>query len=126
MECGKSIGSNNTSNIQGSTHFCGWGLPSPLRISWTELNLGRRFFGCANYGLRDYCNFFAWFDPPIAQRSAKIINALLRKKKELKEEIEAKNIELLALQEQLEAQRAEIKALGEKVEAQKNQMKNYV
>ena len=88
------------------------------------MNLGRRFFRCANYGSPEYCNFFAWFDPPTTQRLAKIINALLRKNKELKEEIEAKNIELLALQEQLEAQRAEIKALGEKMEAQKDQVKN--
>lgn len=39
--------------------ICTCGSPSALKISWTDLNPGRRFFKC------NRCNFFLWLDPKV-------------------------------------------------------------
>ncbi|KAH7865850.1 hypothetical protein Vadar_012025 [Vaccinium darrowii] len=45
-----------------------------LHTSWTLVNLGRRFVACPN----DKCKDFAWFDPPMCEKSVQIIPGLLR------------------------------------------------
>jgi hypothetical protein len=34
------------------SYLCFCGLPAPIKISWTEDNLERRFWGCASYNSR--------------------------------------------------------------------------
>ncbi|KAL4285264.1 hypothetical protein GQ457_16G010290 [Hibiscus cannabinus] len=60
---------------------CGCGFPAQLKISWSNDNPGRRFFGCKNYGSLVYrsCRFFSWFDPPMTPRARVIILGLLKR-----------------------------------------------
>ncbi|WCJ38413.1 hypothetical protein M5689_019476 [Euphorbia peplus] len=56
-----------------SAPLCHCGEVSVLKVSGTLANPGRRFFGCAKYGI-DYkaCGFFAWHDVrrPVEMRRA--------------------------------------------------------
>nr|GFA02215.1 zinc finger, GRF-type [Tanacetum cinerariifolium] len=55
-----------------------------IRISWTNRNPGRRFYGCPT--LSPTCvNFLRWYDPPMCQMSVQIIPGLLRLRNELEE-----------------------------------------
>ncbi|GJW15808.1 hypothetical protein Tco_0019941 [Tanacetum coccineum] len=54
-------------------HSCG--LEAVIRISWTNRNPSRRFYGCPTL----------WFDPPMCQKSVQIIPSLLRSRKEFEE-----------------------------------------
>ncbi|XP_057445006.1 uncharacterized protein LOC130737270 [Lotus japonicus] len=71
------------------TLYCDCGVLSPLRTSWTEENLGRRFYGCGQYqGRVRRCGFFKWHDPPVNTRKNLMISGLLSqievlKKKEM-------------------------------------------
>ncbi|KAK9290541.1 hypothetical protein L1049_008711 [Liquidambar formosana] len=47
--------------------------------SWTENNLGRRFYGCPNYKANGSCGYFKWLDPPICIRARRIIPGLLKR-----------------------------------------------
>nr|GEZ95533.1 zinc finger, GRF-type [Tanacetum cinerariifolium] len=59
-------------------------LEAVIRTSWTNQNLGRRFYGCPT--LSPTCvNFLRWYDPPMYQRSVQIISGLLRSRNELEE-----------------------------------------
>ncbi|GJS37805.1 reverse transcriptase domain-containing protein [Tanacetum coccineum] len=63
---------------------CACGLEAVIRTSWTNRNLGRRFYGCPT--LSPTCvNFLKWYDPPMYQRSVQIIPGLLRSRNELEE-----------------------------------------
>ncbi|XP_012839459.1 PREDICTED: uncharacterized protein LOC105959844 [Erythranthe guttata] len=59
-----------------------------MKTSWTELNPGRRYETCQKYREIGGCNYFAWVDPPMCERSRQIIPGLLRRinnnEKELK------------------------------------------
>ncbi|GJX43813.1 zinc finger, GRF-type containing protein [Tanacetum coccineum] len=63
---------------------CACGLEVVIRTSWTNRNLGRRFYGCPTLSLT-CVNFLRWYDPPMCQRSVQIIPGLLRSRNELKE-----------------------------------------
>ncbi|GJX45548.1 hypothetical protein Tco_0262224, partial [Tanacetum coccineum] len=63
---------------------CACGLEAVIRTSWTNQNLGRRFYGFLT--LSPTCvNFLRWYDPPMCQRSVQIIPGLLRSRNELEE-----------------------------------------
>nr|POE50524.1 hypothetical protein CFP56_27985 [Quercus suber] len=51
--------------------------PSPqkpvLVVSWTDNNLGRRFYGCSNYWIGKKCKFFQWVDDEICERGKVLI-----------------------------------------------------
>nr|GEY86463.1 zinc finger, GRF-type [Tanacetum cinerariifolium] len=63
---------------------CACGLEAVIRTSWTNRNLGRRFYGCPTLSLT-CVNFLRWYDPPMCQRSVQIIPGLLRSRNELEE-----------------------------------------
>ncbi|KAL4564507.1 hypothetical protein LXL04_028571 [Taraxacum kok-saghyz] len=47
-----------------------------MRTSWTDLNPGRRFWGCPKpYST---CGFIGWIDGPMCERSKRVIPGLLR------------------------------------------------
>ncbi|CAL8994907.1 unnamed protein product, partial [Prunus brigantina] len=75
---------------------CCCGKQTQEFTSWTDVNLGRRFFGCAKHGRGQGCNFFQWIDDPklpvdktmnppgsidprMCERSRTVITGLLRK-----------------------------------------------
>ncbi|GJU03418.1 zinc finger, GRF-type containing protein [Tanacetum coccineum] len=66
--------------------ICGCGNEAKIKTSWTNKNLGRRFYGCGieatNYG------FFRWVDPPMRERSFDVIPGLLKAKNVLEEDLE--------------------------------------
>ncbi|KAL2548714.1 uncharacterized protein Fot_10244 [Forsythia ovata] len=64
--------------------YCGE-LPI-LKTSWTEINLGRRFWRRRLYGKVGSCDFFDWADPAPHERYKSVINGLLRKKNEVDKE----------------------------------------
>ncbi|KAL4564580.1 hypothetical protein LXL04_028644 [Taraxacum kok-saghyz] len=65
-----------------------------MRTSWTDLNPGRRFWGCpkpftvpdsyifsfffCSYSKRSTCGFIGWIDGPMCERSKHVIPCLLR------------------------------------------------
>ncbi|XP_075665016.1 uncharacterized protein LOC142634605 [Castanea sativa] len=57
--------------------------PSPqkpvLVVSWTENNLGRRFYGCPNYWVGKKCKFFQWVDDEICERGKVLIPEMRQK-----------------------------------------------
>ncbi|KAK4271141.1 hypothetical protein QN277_019878 [Acacia crassicarpa] len=57
--------------------MCHCGLFARLYTSWTEQNLGRRFFGCRNYQQGKGCCFFKWHDSEMGERAKDVINELL-------------------------------------------------
>ncbi|CAL5205188.1 unnamed protein product [Lathyrus oleraceus] len=60
---------------------CKCGLPSPLMTAWTDLNLDRRFFGCATYKKQEYkrCSHFVWYDEEMSQRDKELISSMHQK-----------------------------------------------
>ncbi|KAI5347821.1 hypothetical protein L3X38_000708 [Prunus dulcis] len=57
-----------------------------LTTSWTNNNPGRRFWGCADYGVRRGCAFFEWYDPQVCERSKIVICGLLKRLRKEEEE----------------------------------------
>ncbi|KAB1213322.1 hypothetical protein CJ030_MR5G003608 [Morella rubra] len=67
---------------------CDCGLRAPFRTSWTDINLGRRFFDCALYnGKSKLCGFFFWFDPRTCPRGMEVEPHLMKKIKDLRGEM---------------------------------------
>ncbi|XP_074374320.1 uncharacterized protein LOC141714718 [Apium graveolens] len=68
---------------------CWCGRAAVLKTSWTDANLGRRFWGCFCFmeDRRNSCNFHFWFDPPMCQRSRMIIPGLLKKIDKLEDDL---------------------------------------
>ncbi|CAK8575652.1 unnamed protein product [Lathyrus sativus] len=70
--------------FQGSncskSHFvcdeCKCGLDAPLMTSWTDANLGRRFYGCEMYKGHKRCNHFVWSDEEMTLISKELISSL--------------------------------------------------
>ncbi|GKV34266.1 hypothetical protein SLEP1_g42651 [Rubroshorea leprosula] len=75
---------------EGRTRYCNYGTVSPRITAWTELNVGRRFYGCRYYGgtmlfffFSNYyvfqqeevetCNAFEWHDAEIVGRAHDVI-----------------------------------------------------
>ncbi|KAL4353713.1 hypothetical protein GQ457_06G000700 [Hibiscus cannabinus] len=78
---------------------CYCGASSTLKTGWTDENLGRRFWGCGNYGkwIRG-CKFFCWYDPPVNARSKVVIVGLHRRVASMeKERKKEKSLEILVL-----------------------------
>ena len=61
--------------------FCYCENPVNLKISWSNLNPGRRFVGCKSYGSSSTCRFFSWYDPPMNDRARVVLVGLLKKVK---------------------------------------------
>ncbi|MED6113588.1 hypothetical protein PIB30_072345 [Stylosanthes scabra] len=79
---GKSSRGSRSSRSSGSAQtgwlICSHGLPPVLRVSGTKENPGRRFWGCAYYGVHEHCDFFCWVDKVQIEDDA--AKAKLRKK----------------------------------------------
>ncbi|MED6127024.1 hypothetical protein PIB30_084111 [Stylosanthes scabra] len=61
-----------------NTLLCKHGIKPVLRVSRTKENPGRRFWDCANYQVKEGCNFFVWADSVYEEEDAKKVK--LRKK----------------------------------------------
>ncbi|CAB4278331.1 unnamed protein product [Prunus armeniaca] len=66
--------------------ICHWGNQCRLMTSRTDNNPGRRFWGCADYGVRRGCAFFEWYDPQVCERSKIVICRLLKRLRKEEEE----------------------------------------
>ncbi|CAB4263051.1 unnamed protein product [Prunus armeniaca] len=66
--------------------ICHCGNQCRLTTSWTDNNLGRRFWGCADYGVRRGCAFFEWYDPQVCERSKIVISGQLKRLRKEEEE----------------------------------------
>ncbi|CAB4264811.1 unnamed protein product [Prunus armeniaca] len=68
--------------------MCWCGKVATIRTSWTDSNPGRRFSMCAakvretKKGLKG-CQFWAWFDPAMCERSKAVIPGLLKSRNKL-------------------------------------------
>ncbi|PQQ02777.1 uncharacterized protein Pyn_41250 [Prunus yedoensis var. nudiflora] len=68
--------------------MCWCGKVATIRTSWTNSNLGRRFSMCAekvrenNKGFKG-CQFWAWFDLEMCERSKAVIHGLLKSRNKL-------------------------------------------
>ncbi|KAF8034575.1 hypothetical protein BT93_C0781 [Corymbia citriodora subsp. variegata] len=73
-----SSNSSHRSDGEGERErFCYCGLPSPRRTSWTRMNPGRRFYGCARYREGSKCKYFKWIDAKFSDRATEMILDLL-------------------------------------------------
>ncbi|KAL8478324.1 hypothetical protein ACS0TY_030294 [Phlomoides rotata] len=69
------------SNAEGSGVLCKCLEEARLRTSWTDVNPGRRFYGCRYWGVNGGgCDFFKWFDGEMSGRARTLILNLLREK----------------------------------------------
>ncbi|KAK3444601.1 hypothetical protein EUGRSUZ_A00957 [Eucalyptus grandis] len=66
--------SNSSHRSEGEGQsFCFCGLPSPRRISWTQMNPRRRFYGCARYKEGSKCKYFKWVDTKFSHRATYVV-----------------------------------------------------
>ncbi|MCD7452927.1 hypothetical protein HAX54_018754 [Datura stramonium] len=68
---------------------CSHDLLLPLKTSWCNNNLGRRSWSCLYYDAKK-CKFFRWRDGLVDERSKFIISKLVKKMKEMNEELISK------------------------------------
>ncbi|XVF08865.1 hypothetical protein REPUB_Repub07fG0041000 [Reevesia pubescens] len=78
---------------------------APRWTSWTDLNPGRRFYGCPKFSA-SVCGFHAWHDPKLFDRGREIILELKKREeilygyvKELKNEVKMLKINALEIVE---------------------------
>ncbi|KAH7833398.1 hypothetical protein Vadar_005956 [Vaccinium darrowii] len=71
---GSTAATSSRSSHGESELFCGCGIKSPLRVSKSEQNWGRRFYGCVNYKTKLYCGFFVWEDTLIGSKGTESID----------------------------------------------------
>ncbi|CAL5390371.1 unnamed protein product [Camellia sinensis] len=60
---------------------------SPVKTSMTSGNMGRRFYGCARYGVYVTCGYFEWVDPPMCQRGREVLSRMVAKMNRLEKEL---------------------------------------
>ncbi|KAF7849135.1 hypothetical protein BT93_L1213 [Corymbia citriodora subsp. variegata] len=80
-----SSSSNSSHRSEGEgehERFCYCGLPSPRRTSWTRMNPGRRFYGCARYRKWSKCKYFKWINAKFSDRVTKVILDLLDERRQ--------------------------------------------
>ncbi|KAK6781904.1 hypothetical protein RDI58_019700 [Solanum bulbocastanum] len=78
---------------------CGHGLLLPLKTFWSDNNPGRRFWSYPYYGAKK-CKFFRWRDGLIDERCKFIIPKLVKKIKEMDEQLVAK-VKIMKKMEQM-------------------------
>ncbi|CAB4264157.1 unnamed protein product [Prunus armeniaca] len=71
--------------------MCWYGKAATIRTSWTDSNPGRRFSMCAakvreSKGFKG-CQFWAWFDPAMCERSKAVIPGLLKSRNKLEKSV---------------------------------------
>ncbi|KAB1219905.1 hypothetical protein CJ030_MR3G009547 [Morella rubra] len=78
-----------TKSRNGDAKVCICGLKAVLWTSWTDLNLGRRFYSCALYGRKGQrqCGFFEWVDVETCSRGREILLGLLKKQRTTEKEL---------------------------------------
>ncbi|MCE0482564.1 hypothetical protein HAX54_041423 [Datura stramonium] len=68
---------------------CSHELLLPLKTSWSDNNPERRFWSCPYYGAKK-CKSFRWRDGLVDERSKFIISKLVKKMKDMNEELVSK------------------------------------
>ncbi|CAL9001750.1 unnamed protein product [Prunus brigantina] len=72
--------------------MCWCGKAATIQTSWTDSNSGRRFSMCAakvretKKGFKG-CQFWAWFDPAMCERSKAVIPGLLKSRNKLEKSV---------------------------------------
>lgn len=74
-----SSASSSMSN-NGQQLMCYCGYLAKESTAKTELNYGRRFWGCPAYATKKGCNFFMWKDQEFCARASYVIRKLLKDK----------------------------------------------
>ncbi|KAF5960209.1 hypothetical protein HYC85_001418 [Camellia sinensis] len=67
--------------------LCYCGESSSVKTSMTSGNMGRRFYGCARYGVDVTCGYFEWVDPPMCQRGREVLPRMVAKMNRLENEL---------------------------------------
>ncbi|KAJ1438940.1 Zinc finger, GRF-type [Sesbania bispinosa] len=103
------MSTNSSCSFHESNHSCRCGIPCKVQISLTEQNPGRRFFGCGAYGgSSNHCEYFRWFDPPTYERSARVINGLIKKRDNMENEMHCMKAELSKMKSIMNSQVKEL------------------
>ncbi|KAH1039355.1 hypothetical protein J1N35_041098 [Gossypium stocksii] len=58
---------------------------APRETSWSDLNPGRRYYGCPNFRVGG-CGFFKWYDDKLCNRANEVIRELHDSKRKLAKE----------------------------------------
>lgn len=90
--------------------FCKCGRRATVRVSYTDLNPGRRFHGCEKGSVG--CNFFVWKDPPVCPFARAILPNLRRKleaSESKKQNLEMMMIEMETKKSELEMKNTKLK-----------------
>ncbi|GMP68527.1 hypothetical protein CsSME_00028122 [Camellia sinensis var. sinensis] len=66
-------------------YYCGERFP--VKTSMTSGNMGRRFYGCARYGVDVTCGYFEWVNPPMCQRGREVLPKMVAKMNRLEKEL---------------------------------------
>ncbi|XP_058755783.1 uncharacterized protein LOC131628997 [Vicia villosa] len=84
---------------------CRCGLEAPLMTSWTDSNLGRRFFGCGMYKVHGHkrCSHFVWYDDELSSRAKEIIYSLQKKLEHERDRLDEANTKVADVKMKLNA-----------------------
>ncbi|CAB4315112.1 unnamed protein product [Prunus armeniaca] len=91
--------SEMSTTSSGTSEYCAYGTKIICRISWTDLNPGRRFDACdKNWNSRRGMHYFEWVDNETCPRGKQVVLGLLRRLRAMKEEGRAKEEQLRAVE----------------------------
>ncbi|XP_019166873.1 PREDICTED: uncharacterized protein LOC109162640 [Ipomoea nil] len=98
-----------SSNSIGSTQWmpevrCWCGEVAPVKMSWSNVNPGKRYRACPHYGGNRSCRFFEWIDSDVSERVSRVIRGLLKR-------LDNKDSEIQKLQTMIEKQNGVIKKM---------------
>ncbi|CAL5202549.1 unnamed protein product [Lathyrus oleraceus] len=81
--------SNSNNRLRCVSSECKCSLDAPLMTTWTNVNPGRRFYGCGMYKIHGYkkCYHFVWLDEEINHRAKKVISTLMQNLTEEKKKV---------------------------------------
>ncbi|GMP55214.1 hypothetical protein CsSME_00020097 [Camellia sinensis var. sinensis] len=70
-----------------ASRLCYCGERSHVKTSMAFGNMGRRFYGCARYGVNATCGSFEWVDSPMCQCGKEMLPKMVAKMNQLKNEL---------------------------------------
>ncbi|XP_028055136.1 uncharacterized protein LOC114259321 [Camellia sinensis] len=82
-----SFASESGQSRTNAPRLCYCGERSPVKTSMTSRNMGRRFYGCATYGVDATCGYFEWVDPPMCQCGREVLPKMVAKMNRLEKEL---------------------------------------
>ncbi|KAF5197526.1 hypothetical protein FRX31_012887 [Thalictrum thalictroides] len=105
----------SSSSINSSTS-CYCGKETPIRISTTDGNPGRKFLGCYRFPAKT-CDYFRWVDPPTTPSSIqKKLDYMINRNDELDSKNSALEKKCRGIEKELEKKKLECECLIQKLE----------